>query len=167
MYALLVTLHITGAIGGLITGTLAFVYPNGTPKHRIIGKTYLAMWVLIAVTGFIFGMEDLRPSPFEIATAFSIFCVVKAYMAIVRRKKLGRIWLKQHYGWMLGSMAGLVIATVNQVLPRLGITYPIWVFIAMAVSPAFILPLIQRRLDRRYGFAKEAAPQMVEGGTVA
>jgi hypothetical protein len=57
---------------------------------------------------------------------------------------------------MLSSLAALIVATVNQVLPRLGIEYPIWVFIAMCAAPAVILPYFQRRLDRRYGFAPAA-----------
>lgn len=153
LHTIIVVAHVVGALGALIAGTLAFTFRKGTPRHRLIGKTYLAMWVVIAVTGFTLG-ADLTPSVFEIATAYGVFSTGMAYWVVLNRQKIGARWMAKHYEWMLGSMAALVVATINQVLPRMGIEYPLWVFVLLAFSPAFIIPFIKRRLDRRYGFAK-------------
>lgn len=156
LHTIIVVAHVVGAVGALVAGILAFTFRKGTPRHRLIGKTYLIMWGIIALTGFMLG-ADLTPSVFEIATAYGVFSTGMAYWVVLKRKQIGPTWLPKHYGWMLGSMAALIVATINQVLPRMGIEYPIWVFVLLAVSPAFIIPLIQRRLDRRYGFAKPTA----------
>jgi uncharacterized membrane protein len=153
-HTLIVSLHIVGAVGALIAGTLAFIFPNGTRVHRWIGKIYLLMWATLAICGYIIGWGRPGISIFEVATAFGVLATVYAYAMVLFRKRIGRSWLQRHYSWMLSSMAALVVATVNQMLPRLGLQYPIWVFILMCLSPSVILPLFQRRLDRRYGFAK-------------
>lgn len=158
-HTVVVALHVIGAIGALVVGSLAFVFPNGTRSHRIIGKLYLVMWATLAICGFIIGWRRPGISIFEAATVFGVLATAYAYAVVLFRRRIGRSWLQRHYSWMLGSMAALVVATVNQILPRLGMEYPIWVFVLMCASPTFILPLFQRRLDRRYGFAKIAAPR--------
>lgn len=155
IHTTLVLLHITGALSALITGFLAFIYPNGTRRHRLIGKIYLVAWAVLAGAGFALGARDPRISVFEIATAFGVFSTGYAYAMVLLRKRIGRAWLPRHYNWMMSSMAGLLIATANQLLPRLGVQYPLWVFVLMCCSPALIIPLYRRRLDRRYGFSKQ------------
>ncbi len=153
LHTIIVVAHVVSAVGALIAGFLAFMFTKGTQRHRLIGKTYLAMWVVLATTGYALG-ADRTISVFEIATGYGVFSTAMAYWVVLKRKQIGPRWMAKHYGWMLGSMAALVIATINQVLPRMGIEYPIWVFVALAVLPAFIIPFIQRHLDRRYGFAE-------------
>lgn len=153
LHTVVVALHVTGAIGALIIGTLAFVFPNGTRTHRLIGKLYLVMWATLAICGFILGWARPGISIFEAATMLGVYNTVYAYAMVLLRRRIGRTWLKRHYGGMLGSMAALIVATVNQILPRLGLQYPIWVFVLMVAAPVVIIPFVQRRLDRRYGFA--------------
>ncbi|HEY0607983.1 MAG TPA: hypothetical protein VGD58_34040 [Herpetosiphonaceae bacterium] len=159
LHTVVVALHVIGAIGALITGSLAFVFPNGTRTHRMLGKLYLVMWATLAICGFIIGWGRPGISIFEAATVLGVYNTVYAYAMVLFRRRIGRTWLKRHYGGMLGSMAALVVATVNQILPRLGLEYPIWVFVLMMLSPFVIIPLFQRRLDRRYGFANVPAPR--------
>ena len=162
LHTIIVVAHVVSAVGALVAGLLAFTFTKGTPRHRLIGKTYVAMWVGIAVTGYTLG-ADLTISVFEIATAFGVFSTAKAYWVVLKRKQIGPHWMAKHYEWILSSMAALVVATINQVVPRMGIEYPIWVFVALAISPAFIIPFIQRRLDRRYGFAKSTTREPEHG----
>ncbi len=161
LHTLIVVAHVVGAVGALVAGVLAFTFRKGTPRHRLIGKTYLAMWMVLAATGYTLG-ANLTPSVFEIATAYGVYSTVMAYWVVLKRKQIGPAWLAKHYGWMLGSMAALIIATVNQVLPRIGIEYPIWVFVLLTLSPALIIPFIQRRLDRRYGVANTVVQPPVQ-----
>ena len=158
-HTILVILHVSGAISALIAGFLAFIYPNGTRAHRLIGKIYLVSWAALAVAGYGLGADDLSISIFEVALTFGVFSTGYAYAIVLMRKRIGRAWLPRHYNWMMSSMSALLIATANQVLPRLGLHYPIWVFVLMCFSPALIIPFYRRRLDRRYGFAKQPKPQ--------
>lgn len=158
LHTLLVAIHVVGAIGGLIMGALAFIFPNGTRRHRLIGKLYLVAWLVIAATGYTLGAGDARISPFEIATSFGVFSTAYAYAVVLLRKRIGAGWVAQHYRWMIGSLTGLLIATINQVLPRTGVEYPIWVFIVICASPAVLVPFFGRRLDRRY-LRRAVAPQ--------
>lgn len=139
--------------GALITGALALTFPNGTPRHRIIGKAYLAAWLVLAPCGLMLGLRRPGISAFEVLTWLGLAQVAYAYGVIFFRKRIGRTWVQKHYSGMVGSMAGLVVATVNQVLPQLGVEYPLWVFLLMAASPFLWVPFVIRWLDRRHGFA--------------
>jgi uncharacterized membrane protein len=152
---MVVVTHVVGACGALLTGFWALNVPNGTPRHRLLGKLYLVMWFLLASAGVAIGWGRPGISVFEILNLLGAVCVAVAYGAVVVRRQLGRMWLHHHYNYMVSSLAFLVIATINQVLPRLGITYPIWVFFLMVASPSLVIPWYIRRLDRRYGFQKK------------
>lgn len=114
------------------------------------------MWVLLAGGGTAIGWGNSGITVFEVLNVLGFGTVCIAYGAVLFRR-LGRTWLRVHYNWTVNSLAFLVIATINQVLPRLGIEYPIWVFVLMVASPSLVIPLYVRRLDRRYGVAKPAA----------
>ena len=157
-YQLIVALHVIGATGALATGFLALLaFPNGSARHRILGKFYLACWVTLAISGLIVGMRRPGVSVFEVLTWLGMSCTLYAYSFVLRRKALGRTWLRHHYQWMLGSLTFIVVATINQLLPRIGIEYPMWVFYLMVAVPAPINIWATRAFDRRYGFAKPAA----------
>lgn len=89
-------------------------------------------------------------SPFDILNMIGFSFVFGSYAAIIFRKRIGRSWLRLHYNAMLNSIAFLVIAAINQVLPRVGISYLIWVFYLLCLTSFFILPRYVRRLDQRY-----------------
>jgi hypothetical protein len=155
VYGIVLVLHIIGAVGALVTGFLALNIPNGTPRHRLIGKAYLVLWLLVFINGGIIGYWHRHLTVFQLLNTLGMSMVALAYGTIIFRKRIGSTWLHKHYTYMVTSMAFLVVATVNQVLPRLGWNYPLWVFLLMVASPAFVLPLYVRRLDRRYGRLKQ------------
>lgn len=159
LYGMVVFGHIFGACGALVTGFLALNFPNGTRTHRMAGKCYLAMWLLLFVCGIIIGIRHWHVTGFQVLSWFSMGAVTYAYAMVFLRKRIGRSWLRRHYHAMVISMAGLVVATINQVLTNLGVAYPIWVFYLMVAAPSLIIPLYMRRLDRRYGFVKSTLSQ--------
>ncbi len=154
LHTLVVITHVVGACGALATGFWALNVPNGTPMHRLLGKLYLLGWALLAGSGVIIGWGRPGMSVFEVLNILGFGTVCVAYSAVLFRKRIGRSWMRRHYSWMLNSLAFLVIATINQMLPRLGVEYPIWVFLLMVASPSLVIPWYVRRLDRRYGFEK-------------
>ncbi len=157
LHIIVVPLHIVGALVALVAGFLALRFPNGTPRHRFIGKLYLISWATLAASGVVIGARRPQLSVFEILNILGFASVLIAYGAVLARKKLGRVWLSHHYNWMLTSMAFLCVATVNQVIMRLGITYPLWVFFLMVAAPTPIISWYVRRLDKRYKFKQELA----------
>lgn len=161
VHTLVVMMHVGGAIGALISGFLALRFPNGTRRHRFMGKIYLVMWVMLFIGGIIIGLGRPGISPFEVINWVSMAFVVRAYVAVLMRKRIGKTWLRTHYNAMLVSFASVVVATLNQLLQRTGVSYPLWVSIVLFASPSFVLPWYVRVLDRRYGFAKvPAAPSL-------
>lgn len=151
-YALVITVHVVGAVGALTTGTLAFTVQNNALRHRLLGKLYLVSWLMLGSAGVIIGSWHPGITVFEVLNALGLASTVYAYSFVVRRKQLGRTWLRGHYRWMLTSLAFVVVATINQVLPRMGIEYPIWVFYLLVAAPVPLNIVLVRRLDQRYRF---------------
>jgi uncharacterized membrane protein len=93
IHTAVVILHIVGAVGGLIAGGLALFYQNGTRRHRLIGKTYLVMWAIIALTGYGLGWDG-RVSVFEIATTFGVVSTIYAYWMVLGGGRSGAAGFK-------------------------------------------------------------------------
>ncbi len=153
MPTLLVVVHIAAATVALVAGPCAVQYPNGTPIHRRIGRAYVGGWLAFASTGAFLGAQRPGVSPFEVLNALGATFVVLGLLPLWRRERFGRRWRQYHYRAMLISVAFVVVASVNQVLMRLGFEYPWWAFGLLTLSPFLVLPLLRRRLDRRYGFS--------------
>lgn len=146
-----VAIHVAFALAALVAGPLAVRFPNGTPRHRRIGRTYVLAWLVFGATGGYLGL--LRPgiTPFEVLNLLGFGFVVAALHALWRRRRIGRSWKRRHYRYMLISYAFVAVATVNQVLGQAGLAYPLWVFGALALAPFLVLPRVIRRLDAAYG----------------
>ncbi|MBB6098687.1 putative membrane protein [Deinobacterium chartae] len=156
MHLVLLLLHVGGAVAALVAAASALRAQPGSLTHRRAGRVYVISWVILTVAGFILGAADPDISSFEVLNALGMACVVIAMTAIWFKRRLGRAWLKTHYGWMLNSTAFLVIATLNQVLPRVGLSYPDWVFWLMVAAPFFVLPGVIARYDARYSPPKRS-----------
>lgn len=153
---LVVVVHIIGGIGALSTGFLALRFPNGTLLHRRLGKAYLAAWGALFVTGIIIGGRRPGVSVFDILNMLGFGAVLLGYSLVLFRRRLGQWWLSLHYNCMITSLSFVVVATANQLLPRLGITYPWWGVIVLGVLPFFVIPPYIARLNQRY--TRQKAP---------
>ena len=150
---MLAAVHVVSALAGLLLGIAALRFPNGTPRHRAIGKGYLLAWGGIGASGFALGADNPAVSPFEVLTVVGLLFVVLAYGAVLLRRRIGRQWLRYHYLWMTTSLAALVVTSLNQTILQLVGPYPPWLFWALVLSPFLYMPTLHRRLDERYGFA--------------
>lgn len=150
MHDTIVIIHVLAAILAVGAGPLAVRFPNGTPRHRTLGRLYVAAWVVFGTTGLYLG--GIRPgiSPFEILTVLGAGFVGVALYVLWRRQRIGPSWKRHHYRAMLISYAFVAIATLNQVLIHAGLEYPLWVFGLIALLPFAVLPRIRRRLDQQY-----------------
>ncbi|MBA3853973.1 MAG: hypothetical protein C0503_06130 [Gemmatimonas sp.] len=146
----LVLTHVLSALAGLILGVAALTFPNGSPRHRAIGKAYLGAWLTVATSGFLLGADTPALSTFEILTMLGVGCVAFAFAAVRLRRRIGPRWLRWHYVWMSASIAALVITSVNQTILQTWGPYPRWLFWALVLAPIAILPPYHRALDRRF-----------------
>jgi len=147
---LLIATHVVSALAGLGLGFAALAFPNGSPRHRAIGKAYLGAWLAVATSGCILGADAPALSAFEILTIVGLGCVAFAYAAVRLRRRIGPRWLRWHYVWMSASVAALIVTSVNQTILQTWGPYPRWMFWALVLSPVAILPAYHRALDRRF-----------------
>lgn len=162
-HTLLVIIHIAGALSALVSGFVALTFQNGVAAHRVAGKVYLLGWTALALAGALLGLRRPGLTAFEVLNAVGYAMVLYAYAQVIFRRRIGRIWLLRHFNWMLGSMAALVVATLNQLLTNasdaLRFPYPFWLFWLMVIAPAFVLPRVGRRLAQRYGLVETRSPK--------
>jgi len=156
---IIVTTHVAGAIGALITGFLALKFPNGTPRHRTLGKLYMLCWALLTIGGAIIGSWNAGFSVFELMNLIGFLCVVMAYCMIVFRKRIGHAWRHYHYNWMITSIAFLIVGTINVVLRHTLGGVPMWFFYLTVVVAAVATNWYVRRVDRQYGYTKQQPAQ--------
>ncbi|WP_110514127.1 DUF2306 domain-containing protein [Herpetosiphon llansteffanensis] len=149
-------LHIIGALVALGTGLAAYRWQNGTNIHRWIGKGYLLGWVTLFSTGIIISRQGITAP--DVLNGLGMASASFAYGVIFLRKRLGRRWLRLHYQWMSQSYAFVCVATLNQLIARMGIEINFWIFAAEVSLPFFILPYVGKKLDQRYGFASKPKP---------
>ncbi len=144
-------LHIIGAVVALGTGLAAYRWPNGTQTHRWIGKAYLLGWVTLFSTGIIISRQGVTAP--DVLNGLGMASAAFAYGVIFWRKRLGRRWLRLHYQWMSQSYAFVCVATLNQLIARMGVEITFWIFALEVSLPFLILPYVGKKLDQRYGFA--------------
>jgi uncharacterized membrane protein len=150
MHTLLLTLHVASAVVALMTGLLAYRYPNGSPAHRRAGRGYIWAWGLFAPSGLWLGAARPALSPFEIITLLGLCAVIIGVVALRRKRQLGPVWRHHHLRWMIISYAFVVVATVNQLLNQLEVSRPPWLFWLLVFAPFFVLPPLIRRVRHRY-----------------
>lgn len=148
--SLVVFVHIGGAVGALLTGFFALRFPNGTRRHRQLGKAYVAAWSSLFISGVIIGARHPGISVFDVLNILGFSFVLLGYGLVLFRRRLGHRWLSLHYNCMITSLAFIVVATANQLLPRLGITYPWWSLIILSSLPFFVIPPYIAWLNQRY-----------------
>lgn len=159
IYGILVAGHVGGSLAALASGFSALYARSGSRIHKIAGKVYLFGWALLALAGALLGADDNRLSAFEVLNAVGFGCALLAYLVIVFRRRVGQRWLRLHMDYMLISMAGLWVATANQLFGNLahalGLPYPFWFFVLLCLTPFVVLPRLGAFMARRYGLPAE------------
>jgi|GEM_PF-1967617 len=157
LYPILVVGHVGGALLALVAGAVALYVKTGSRPHKVAGKVYLLAWALLALSGALLGADDRQLTAFEVLNAISFGFALAAVLAVVLRRRLGQRWLHLHLEWMLSSLAGLWVATANQLLGRLAavleLPYPFWFFLLLCLAPFPLMPRLGAVLARRHGLA--------------
>ena len=105
--------HLTMALLALALGSVVLLRPKGTPIHKLCGRVWVALILVVAIGSFgireISGDDSL--SWIHILSAWTIFAVASGFIAI-RRGHVAR-----HKGFMIGSFCGLVGAGIFAMVP--------------------------------------------------
>lgn len=148
-----VFLHVAGALAALLANLVILRVRAGSRAHRQAGKIYLLGWAVLALSGAIIGWERPGISAFEVLNAIGFACALYAYLMVVLRRQIGSSWQRRHINGMLSSMAGLWVATANQVLGRIALAldlpYPFWFFVGLCLLPFVVLPRLERWMVQR------------------
>ena len=107
------SLHIFGAISGLVFGALVFLNPKGTRKHKLFGYAYFVSLMLVNASALSVYEQSPQGGPFHILAVVSLLTLA-AGMVPVLTKRPKHAWLNLHAYFMSWSYVGLIGAGVGQ-----------------------------------------------------
>ena len=99
--------HLIAALLALAAGTIQLVRTKGTKSHRWLGRFWVAVMLLVAVSSFwIQELRDGRYSFIHLISIWTLFTLAMGVWAIRGRRKVGA-----HAAWMIGTfVGGLLVA---------------------------------------------------------
>jgi uncharacterized membrane protein len=104
-------LHLSSAVAALALGLVIVARRKGTVSHRMLGRTWVALMSLAAVSSF--WLTGLRQG-FSVIHLLSIWTLVAMAFAIYFIRK-GNV--KRHKGFMIGTFLGLASAGIGALAP--------------------------------------------------
>jgi uncharacterized membrane protein len=104
-------LHLSSAVAALTLGLVIMLRTKGTESHRMLGRTWVALMSIAAVSSF--WLAGLREG-FSVIHLLSVWTLVAMALAIHFIRK-GNV--KRHQGFMIGTYLGLVGAALGALAP--------------------------------------------------
>jgi uncharacterized membrane protein len=104
-------LHLVSALAALALGLLILLRRKGTESHRVLGRVWVALMSIAAVSSF--GPTGLRAG-FSVIHLLSVWTLVAMALAIHFIRK-GDV--KRHKAFMVGTFLGLVGAAIGAMAP--------------------------------------------------
>ncbi len=101
-----ITLHLIGAVIALVLGAIVLILEKGTPRHKLAGRIWVALMLLVSISSFfIFEIRDpAGPSPIHLLSIWTLIALSFALYHIRRGNR------RAHRSFMIGTYVGLVIA---------------------------------------------------------
>jgi uncharacterized membrane protein len=109
-----IQMHAFAALAALALGIVQLAAPKGTPRHRMMGWTWVGLMAIIVVTSF--GIHGIRlVGPWSPIHLLSIYTAILLPIAVLHAR---RHRVRSHRSAMIGLFAGaLVIAGLFTLLP--------------------------------------------------
>ena len=109
----MIAFHIASALLALALGALMLSLRKGTPVHRLLGRLWATVMVLVAVSSF-WIMEIRDGAGFSVIHLLSAWTLVALALAVwfIRRGNV-----RAHKGFMIGTYLGLVGAGLGALAP--------------------------------------------------
>ena len=101
----MIWLHLTTVLVALGLGTTNLVLVKGTPRHKTVGWVWMSAMLCVTLSSF--ALRELNDGKFSWIhglTLWTLFCMFAAIFSIRRGK------VRIHAGFMIGTMAGMIIA---------------------------------------------------------
>jgi uncharacterized membrane protein len=106
-----VALHLSSAAGALALGLVIMARTKGTASHRLMGRTWVGLMTLAALSSFwLTGLRD----GFSVIHLLSVWTLIAMALAIYFIRK-GNV--KRHRGFMIGTFLGLAGAALGALAP--------------------------------------------------
>ncbi|MCY3770343.1 MAG: DUF2306 domain-containing protein [Gammaproteobacteria bacterium] len=109
---MVIWIHLVTALLALGLGMANLALAKGTPRHRAVGRAWVAAMLVVTLSSF--GIRELNDGAFSWIhglTAWTLFSLFAALYAIRRS------WVRAHAGFMIGTMAGVVMAGAFALAP--------------------------------------------------
>ena len=102
-----ITIHLLGAVPALVIGAVMLFREKGTPSHKVLGRVWIALILLVSISSFfIFEIRDgAVPSPIHLLSIWTLIAISLALYHIRRGNR------RAHRGFMIGTYVGLLIAS--------------------------------------------------------
>ncbi|TNC11011.1 DUF2306 domain-containing protein [Methylobacterium terricola] len=102
-----IQIHAAAAIGALVLGALQFALPRGGGRHRLMGRLWVGLMAVVALSSF--GISELRQvGPFSWIHLLSLGTLFTLVRAVVYARQ-GRILA--HRWTMIGLFLGALVIT--------------------------------------------------------
>jgi uncharacterized membrane protein len=112
--------HLSSALAALVLGPLMLLRAKGTYSHRLLGRAWVALMSVAALSSF--WLTGLREG-LSLIHLLSIWTLVAMALAIYFIRK-GKV--KQHKRFMLGTYLGLVGAGIGALMPGRTLSFLLW-----------------------------------------
>ena len=102
-------IHLAAALGALILGVAMLARPKGTRSHKLLGRIWVAVMLVAAVTSF-----WIRRDGFSWIHLLSVWTLISLACAVwfIRRGNV-----RAHQGFMIGTFLGLAGAGAGALMP--------------------------------------------------
>jgi uncharacterized membrane protein len=149
----MIALHTLNGVAALLFGLGIILLPKGTRLHRGIGYGYVVSMYLLCILSF--GIRDTTPfirglGAFHVMALVSTASVTAGLLPVIRRPRPAN-WYDRHFGSMLWSYVGLVMAFGSHFFRPLFLTLRDLsgsqvVALATTIAVVWVLPLIAGRV---------------------
>jgi uncharacterized membrane protein len=102
----MITLHLSAALLALVLGAIVLASPKGTRRHKVLGRAWVGLMMVVAVSSFWIGFSWIHL--LSIWTLISLGCAIW----FIRRGNV-----RAHRGFMIGTFLGLAGAGLGALAP--------------------------------------------------
>jgi uncharacterized membrane protein len=101
-----IALHLSAAILGLLVGAAVLARSKGTPSHKLLGRIWVALMLVVAISSFWIGGSLIH--------LLSVWTLISLALAVyfIRRGNV-----RAHKGFMIGTFLGLAGAGLGALAP--------------------------------------------------
>ena len=109
----MISLHLSAALAALVVGSLVLARRKGTLSHKALGRVWVALMAVVALSSFwIFQIRNgAGPSFIHLLSAWTLISLACAIYFIRRGN------VRAHKGFMIGTFLGLAGAGLGALAP--------------------------------------------------